>query len=926
MIIDPRQIDEAKTRFTELGRVIADLSKTSEEAFESTLAALKEYSDNSQLALSDFNVSSLKGLSFALQKQHELVVSALSEFPSKSSGVLDSFNRTLEAANDKFSDVTKFSDSVKQSYLSSLGKAQTRRRGSGYDAGGKKGERGEGEEGRKQKTLTEREYLSLAQLGTQGAKKLQLPTKGEVGATIVGWMVSGLFREQRIAAEAAEVFNIYQSAFGSFSKEVIQKGTSMISTWQEKLQQSFGIGRDQIQGVAKAFTDGGLSIEEQQKRTGMSFKDLGDSMTLFTLGVDKMFELAGGQTAERMVGLMRNYGESTNQAAASTLRLMMAGKESGIGTMQFEKNVQTAAEAVKNYGFNIDDVISTAIGLQKHFEAMGVPKQYAGRLAAEGLREAAGLVGNMSDQWKMIIGEKMGFGKGLDAVQGIYDKMKELAKSDNKEYWFKYLKSIYAVVMEMANGDKNLAQHILRSGLNVKQPGVEAIMNIGSIASYGAEADKAVAANLGTLKDSFSDESKKTQEWQLKMNEWMQGIAKIGGGMLDYVSQLLVYMITVGKSLTGILQAKLTGDDARMKQIMESIDKKSAKLDESKDKIMTGLRETLAASGGMFEIIFGEDLAGEAKKAAKKVLPKSLQGSAQPVLPEIPFLGGEFGVGERQRLAPSVPSGSQVRVVTVPVSTSSGGEGSGGASPQGAAEPSEDVGGQEGGFDDQEGDFSGGSLSIVSKGVDQQGNIQVALVGNCPSCGLVFGGEPVQESGSAVHQPDAITQATPTPGYIYPLAEKPSAAYSKDSKGSAGTRYFGAKRKSGKFHPGVDLIAKEGTPVYAMAGGKVKYVTPFTHGVREDTGEKFQTYAVSIDDGTRTLLYGEISTDLKPGMQVKQGQQIGKVMRQKKHSMLHLEAYSNKVKGNPLVGSVSSRSEFPRRRSDIIDPTPLIGV
>lgn len=160
---------------------------------------------------------------------------------------------------------------------------------------------------------------------------------------------------------------------------------------------------------------------------------------------------------------------------------------------------------------------------------------------------------------------------------------------------------------------------------------------------------------------------------------------------------------------------------------------------------------------------------------------------------------------------------------------------------------------------------------------------------------------PVPESGGKV-----IT------GLLFPLEERPKVSYKN------GGRNFGANRPNGRKHAGIDLYAPVGTPVRAMADGKVLRIYQFYLG----------TYVIEIDHGTFIARYGEVKRTnilVHPEQQVKRGQFLGQVGKLKglDFSMLHLEMFSSTK--NPTVEDLTLRGVKPyQRRSDLMDPTASI--
>jgi murein DD-endopeptidase MepM/ murein hydrolase activator NlpD len=94
-----------------------------------------------------------------------------------------------------------------------------------------------------------------------------------------------------------------------------------------------------------------------------------------------------------------------------------------------------------------------------------------------------------------------------------------------------------------------------------------------------------------------------------------------------------------------------------------------------------------------------------------------------------------------------------------------------------------------------------------------------------------------------------------------------------------------------KFHTGIDLRGKEGTPILAAADGVVR-----SAGTRGGYGN-----AVEIDHGNGvTTLYGHASElGVKPGDQVQKGQEIGEVGMTGRATGPHLH-FEVRVEGKPV--------------------------
>lgn len=157
---------------------------------------------------------------------------------------------------------------------------------------------------------------------------------------------------------------------------------------------------------------------------------------------------------------------------------------------------------------------------------------------------------------------------------------------------------------------------------------------------------------------------------------------------------------------------------------------------------------------------------------------------------------------------------------------------------------------------------------------------------------------------------------------VFPLQKSPPAHW----HWTKGMRRFGAGRSKGRAHAGCDLYAPEGTPVYAVADGKV---------TRDPSYFYNGTYALEVDHGPFLVRYGEVRNGcrLRKGDSVQCGEKIAEVGHLLNitlpSDMLHIEFYDKTASGalTELNASRTARHQnnhpFLRRR-DLTDPTPWL--
>lgn len=153
---------------------------------------------------------------------------------------------------------------------------------------------------------------------------------------------------------------------------------------------------------------------------------------------------------------------------------------------------------------------------------------------------------------------------------------------------------------------------------------------------------------------------------------------------------------------------------------------------------------------------------------------------------------------------------------------------------------------------------------------------------------------------------------------VFPLATVPAEGFQK----SAGhNRWFGGYRKKGRIHAACDLIARRGTPVYAVDAGQIKKIRYFYEGTDE----------IVIRHTNFVVRYGEVERNKVPeniseNQWVKPGQLIGWVGAL---GMLHFEMFQGTIEGyltqewNKKTYKYVTPGNF-YRRPDLLNPTPFL--
>jgi murein DD-endopeptidase MepM/ murein hydrolase activator NlpD len=178
----------------------------------------------------------------------------------------------------------------------------------------------------------------------------------------------------------------------------------------------------------------------------------------------------------------------------------------------------------------------------------------------------------------------------------------------------------------------------------------------------------------------------------------------------------------------------------------------------------------------------------------------------------------------------------------------------------------------------------------------------------------------------AIPPPPATVFSRPA---CFPLPFFPKEDYHKSRYHS---RWYGANRDGGRWHAGCDLIANEGSHIYAVDDGVVRYASDkgFYFKTDKDTGKRlFDVGEIQIRHPEFLARYCEIkglAPGIRNGVEVRKGQLIAFVGRMRASSMLHFELYQGLLTGKLTVRNGKGPKRRFQRRDDLLDPTPYLDI
>lgn len=752
MIVDVRQIEDIKFKFTELGVALSDLSDQNTQTFDELKKSMVSMQESVGSFLKPEELQNLRGTAQAISKYTQDLAPMFDKIATTLGSPMINLERAIGNASQSFDRIAQelnITAAPSGEVVKTLAAAKTDKK--------------EGKEKKEKLTYMDREKQSFMGMVRRGAGALKLPLPGAIAAGGLMLAAWGLKESDRVKKETGEALNILVPAFDAGVKGVVASASEYIGKLGDQLNKVYGISREAIQSVAKEYVAGGVKIQAMRRSVDSSLGSVGDNYMLLALGLDKMFELSSGESARRMVDMMADYGKNLEGAKDTWMTMLMAGKDSGIGAARFVKNITSAADSLKELGYDIDNVVDLAVGLQAAYQDMGVPRQMAGQQAALGLQQLAQGMTSMSSAWKMLVGEEMDLGEGVEAKQQFEDVIQRITTRGSTEEADLELQNAIVAMVKVASrggkGDETVTREILSEEMGLGFKGTQAAMAIKKSVDSGdlKEATKVTKENKKLLMESLETERQKQSKWQRHMNLWLQGMSKIGQGLIGLITHAIADLVIYFKTLPVMFWNFITFNSEANKKLSADIAALRGDNSKAADRLWEGLVDVKNASiaGGMEAVgasaeAIMNSLAYDPLTGLKKTTPidklgigggaaniaSRVAGGAGPPGP-IPPQPIPLTVGDKpgRQFPTPAPVEPMIRTILVPVEQ----PGVYPVQPIAYGDKPQLV---QGAPKVEKKKWAGGGLSIVNRsigGVTPNGDIIVEVVGNCPRCGLIFG-------------------------------------------------------------------------------------------------------------------------------------------------------------------------------------------
>jgi hypothetical protein len=441
---------------------------------------------------------------------------------------------------------------------------------------------------------------------------------GGLATAAIGMMISGVHEGQRRGAERGEMANAFEG-FGNLFEDQTKKAVRSWSRLQEQAQYKWGVGRKEIQGVVASLKNSGFS-DVVDKNLGRPAKMVEENAAAASINLDKYLNIATGTSAKQAIELSDNLGYSFETSIDKLKKLNLEAKSSGAGFEKFTGAVLAGSAAMSQYRVDVSEVAEVMRKVQGYYEGLGMSKQQSGSMAAQitkGLAEGGGNEAIDMKFFQQYYAEK---GINLNAIEAVQRGREEFTKAGQEEgtseILTKRLKFEKDWAVRVSGGNRTLAIRYLREAFGRTGKGqAEFIIDKAS----SLQGDKALSegdkASLDELKKAMTTEGSKLTQLQKNQRDLINGMAKMGQGIMEIVSNLLATIVLGIRTLPASLanawvmfnplsSAKdVQKAEESSQQIQKLMFNTFSQMGHGVDTIMAGWDQTKKATGDTLDII-----------------------------------------------------------------------------------------------------------------------------------------------------------------------------------------------------------------------------------------------------------------------------------------------------------------------------------
>lgn len=409
---------------------------------------------------------------------------------------------------------------------------------------------------------------------------------------LIGMMVLGASEKQRVQKEYGEMLNVFEVTGENFFEGASKKAMGWFARFAEHAQFKFGISRQESQAVVRAFVDAGMMSTDVIDDVKKKITDVTANVATLTLGVDKHLNLASGTSAQNVVQMVATYGDGLEEAGQKFTKFAFAAQRSGIGVNKFIDSVNSGSQAIAQYGIDLEDVAGTLSKIQKHYEEMGLEKQFAGTQATGALAGITQGISGMSDAMQVIIAQRMfpGMG-GMEARQQLMEGWQRVASGEDTDFFRQMMQHLSGFALQQTGGNRVESIEFLRKqGLPHQAATTLIDMKLSGKLEEANKLSELNKKELRNLKNAFKTEGDRLSQMEKNTRDLINSVADIGQGLIKTVAGLVGAIVVGFKSIPAAIKAFASFDMQALTELSDMNQRQLDNIGEGLSQVWGGMK------------------------------------------------------------------------------------------------------------------------------------------------------------------------------------------------------------------------------------------------------------------------------------------------------------------------------------------------
>lgn len=345
---------------------------------------------------------------------------------------------------------------------------------------------------------------------------------------ILGLMLYGLMKEDEWRASAERSTAILERAGSRVSSGL----RSRLASDLRGLKLTIPSIIEDIQATLASGVEQGFTGKDLLGTRGLQVGDarIARNLAMSLTAIDKEFEQAAGTASKFAATIAVDTNRPLKEAARLVADIGFAARDSGVSFMQMQGTVMQVTSALRLQNTEASQVVAIAQKVQEGYQAAGMTKERAGRLAMDAVGGMGQLVANLGPGLKGFLGERLTGGRqrGTDA---IYAMEAGLTGKDPTAA----LMEIGKLARERVGDDKGKQSLFFQKAFGMSVEQAHALIKIGEATKGTFDVGKMSAEQTKELKDAFKDDSLKQSKFDIMINKLINAVQIMGAGLLKAV-------------------------------------------------------------------------------------------------------------------------------------------------------------------------------------------------------------------------------------------------------------------------------------------------------------------------------------------------------------------------------------------------------